>query len=71
MPSLSLSFYIGAGLSFIAALLCAMRGEKFVEEIDGATRNDGGVIDAQEVSGESIKEELPLEEDHQGGSNDD
>ena len=28
MPSLSLSFYIGAGLSFIAALLCAMRGDK-------------------------------------------
>lgn len=34
MPSLGLSFYIGAGLSFVAALLCAMRGNKYIEEID-------------------------------------
>jgi EmrB/QacA subfamily drug resistance transporter len=34
MPSLSFSFYFGAAMSFVAALLCAMRGEKYVEEYD-------------------------------------
>ncbi len=56
MPSLALSFYIGAGISFIAALLCAMRGEKYVVEIDG-TGKDGGssTDDPQEVSGGNVK----------------
>ncbi|WP_421909118.1 MFS transporter [Methanolacinia petrolearia] len=36
MPSLGLSFYIGAGLSFVAAILCAMRGNKYIEELDNA-----------------------------------
>jgi len=35
MPSLALTFYMGALLSFAAALLCAMRGEKYVHETDG------------------------------------
>jgi MFS family permease len=56
MPSLALSFYIGAGISFIAALLCAMRGEKYVVEIDG-TGKDGGssTDDPQQVSGGNVK----------------
>lgn len=36
MPSLGLSFYIGAVLSFVAAVLCAMRGDKYIEEFDNA-----------------------------------
>lgn len=56
MPSLALSFYIGAGISFVAALLCAMRGDKYVEEIDGAGRNSGRAgIDPQEVSRGNVK----------------
>lgn len=55
MPSLALSFYIGAGISFVAAVLCAMRGEKYVEEIDRAARTDGPGIDPQEVSGVNVK----------------
>jgi hypothetical protein len=35
MPSLRLSFIIGAVLSGIAAVLSAMRGEKYVHEIHG------------------------------------
>jgi MFS family permease len=37
MPSLRLSFVIGAVLSAIAALLSAMRGERYVHEIHGPT----------------------------------
>jgi len=56
MPSVALSFYIGAGISFVAALLCAMRGEKYVEEIDGASGNPGTPgRNPQEVSGGSLK----------------
>ena len=55
MPSLALSFYIGAGISFVAALLCAMRGEKYVEEIDGAAVTEGPDTDPQKVSGENVK----------------
>ena len=55
MPSLALSFYIGAGISFIAALLCAMRGDKYVEEIDGAGRSGGNSTDPQQVSGGNRK----------------
>ncbi len=55
MPSLALSLYIGAGISFIAALLCAMCGDKYVEEIDGASRTDSPSTDPQEVSGENGK----------------
>ncbi|MDD1702155.1 MAG: MFS transporter [Methanoregula sp.] len=59
MPSLALSFYIGAGISFVAALLCAMRGEKYIEEIDGAPareiRDGSGNSDPQEVSDRNIK----------------
>ncbi|MGA9098765.1 MAG: hypothetical protein WB392_07535 [Methanotrichaceae archaeon] len=35
MPSLRLSFIIGAVLSGIAAVLSAMRGERYVHEIHG------------------------------------
>jgi MFS family permease len=55
MPSLALSFYIGAGISFVAAVLCAMRGEKYIDETDRAgLKNDAGT-DPQEVSGENVK----------------
>ena len=40
MPSLGLSFYIGAALSFVAAVLCAMRGNKYIEELDNAPGKD-------------------------------
>ena len=55
MPSLAFSFYIGAGLSFIAALLCAMRGDKYVEEIDGTGHDGGSSNDPQQVSGGNVK----------------
>ncbi|MGA2122612.1 MAG: MFS transporter [Methanoregula sp.] len=55
MPSLSLSFYIGAGLSFIAALLCAIREERHVEKIDGTGRDGGNSANPQELSGERVK----------------
>jgi hypothetical protein len=49
MPSLQISFIIGAVLSGIAAVLSAMRGEKYVHEIHGnaapkpaAVSADGG-----------------------------
>jgi hypothetical protein len=35
MPSLGLSFMIGAAISLVGALLSAMRGPKYVHEIDG------------------------------------
>jgi len=55
MPSLALSFYIGAGISFVAALLSAMRGDKYVEEIDGISRDSGSVDEPQQVSGGNVK----------------
>lgn len=39
MPSLHLSFYLGAGLSFAAALFCAMRGGKYVYGTAPAEKN--------------------------------
>ena len=46
MPSLRLSFYIGAFLSLIAAILSAMRGERYIHEIHAnqpsAQATDGG-----------------------------
>jgi len=41
MPSLHLSFYLGAGISFVAALLCAMRGTKYVYESDSGESGAG------------------------------
>lgn len=35
MPALRISFYVGAALSAIAALLSAMRGQRYIHEIDG------------------------------------
>ncbi len=35
MPSLAMTFMLGAVLSLIAAVLCAMRGEHFIHEIHG------------------------------------
>jgi len=35
MPSLRVSFFIGAALSLVAAVLSAMRGSKYVYEVDG------------------------------------
>jgi hypothetical protein len=52
MPSLVLSFYIGAGLSFVTALLCVMRVDKYEEKTDGTGRDGGSSADPQEVSGE-------------------
>jgi hypothetical protein len=34
MPSLQLSFYIGAAISFIAALLSALRGAVYINEYE-------------------------------------
>jgi MFS family permease len=34
MPSLALTFYVGALISFVAAVLCAMRGDKYIHETD-------------------------------------
>jgi len=53
MPSLALSFCIGAGISFVAAVLCAMRGEKYLDESEGAAPEEAGGTDPQETSGEN------------------
>jgi EmrB/QacA subfamily drug resistance transporter len=50
MPSLALTFYMGAALSVIAAVLCAMRGEMYVYETHG---KDAAAADPQEVSGKN------------------
>jgi hypothetical protein len=55
MPSLALSFYIGSGISFVAALLCAMRGEKYIDESEGAVPIDASDTDPQEVSGDNVQ----------------
>ena len=34
MPSLALTFYVGALISLISAVLCAMRGKRYVHELD-------------------------------------
>jgi len=50
MPSLRLSFIIGAVLSGIAAVLSAMRGERYVHEIQGSVNGVkaiAGVSDEQ------------------------
>ena len=36
MPSLALTFYVGAAISVISAVLCFMRGEKYVHDLDSA-----------------------------------
>ncbi|MGA2934892.1 MAG: MFS transporter [Methanomicrobiales archaeon] len=40
MPSLGVSFYFGAAISLVAAVLSAMRGTKYVHEIDGQAPED-------------------------------
>jgi EmrB/QacA subfamily drug resistance transporter len=50
MPSLALTFYIGAAISVISAVLCAMRGETYVYETHST---DQGVNDPQGVSGKN------------------
>ena len=54
MPSLALTFYVGAAISVISAVLCAMRGEMYVYETHG---RDKDIIPAatepQEVSGKN------------------
>jgi len=53
MPSLALSFYIGAALSVIAAILSAMRGSRFVHDEKGTPdRSVPGVTDPHQESGE-------------------
>ncbi len=47
MPSLRLSFIIGAVLSGIAAVLSAMRGEKYVHEIHGKGIEAKAVVPAE------------------------
>jgi MFS family permease len=39
MPSLRISFYVGAAISLVAAVLSVMRGSKYVYEIDGQNSN--------------------------------
>jgi hypothetical protein len=54
MPSLALTFYVGAALSVLSAVFCLMRGERYVHELHGtgaATIPAG--TDPQEVSGKS------------------
>jgi MFS family permease len=34
MPSLALTFYVGAVISLISAVLCALRGKRYVHELD-------------------------------------
>jgi hypothetical protein len=53
MPSLALSFYIGAVLSVIAAILSAMRGSKFVH--DEKDTPDNNVLGASNPNQESGK----------------
>jgi len=48
MPSLGISFLVGAAISLVAALLSAMRGPKFVHEIDGGQPGAGGEPDPKE-----------------------
>jgi hypothetical protein len=43
MPSLRISFYIGALLSIIAAILSAMTGSRFVHEIHGKPDEKPGI----------------------------
>jgi MFS family permease len=54
MPSLTLTFLIGAALSVIAAVLCAMRGEQYVHEIHGPTpAGEHGASRAENLSGKN------------------
>ena len=48
MPSLGLSFLIGAAISIAAAILSAMRGPRYVHEIDGQAPGSGGGGEAPE-----------------------
>jgi MFS family permease len=66
MPSLSLSFYIGACLSFIAALFCALRGDKYVAEIDRVNLKISSSNDPQEASSENVKEEPAIQKEEEG-----
>jgi hypothetical protein len=43
MPSLRISFYIGAGLSIIAAIFSSMLGTQFIHEIHYKPKNKSGV----------------------------
>jgi len=52
MPSLALTFFIGAGISVLSAIFCAMRGEMFIYETHGVT---APVSDTKEVSDRSRK----------------
>lgn len=54
MPSLALSFYVGAAISVISAILCAMRGEHYVHEIHGESAA-AATGDPQESSGKSAR----------------
>jgi EmrB/QacA subfamily drug resistance transporter len=54
MPSLALAFYIGAAISVISAVLCAMRGEHYVHEIHGEV-TPAAALDPQESSGKSAR----------------
>ena len=42
MPSLRISFYIGALLSIIAAILASMTGSRFVHELQGTQGKNSG-----------------------------
>jgi|GEM_PF-6614697 len=54
MPSLALSFYVGAAISVISAILCAMQGEHYVHEIHGESAA-AATGDPQESSGKSAR----------------
>jgi len=54
MPSLMLTFLIGAALSVVSALLCWMRGGQYVHEIHGSSKaGDQGNAPPQEASGKN------------------
>jgi hypothetical protein len=56
MPSLAITFYVGAAISVISAVLCAKRGETYVYEIHGPGAEESGrETGPQQVSGERVK----------------
>ncbi|HTY52785.1 MAG TPA: MFS transporter [Methanomicrobiales archaeon] len=57
LPSLGVSFLIGAGISLIAAFLSAMRGSKYVHEIDG--QSPGGRDGAEDAGDAASHADLP------------
>jgi hypothetical protein len=56
MPSLALTFYVGAAISVISAVLCALRGEQYIHEVHGTGPVKAhSEQDPQESSGKSAR----------------